>query len=41
MERKTQNEQVETIPGWVCAAIGIGFVLLLIIAIVVVRTFGS
>ncbi len=34
-------DQDHTLPGWVCAAIGVGFVALLALAIILVRVLGS
>jgi len=41
MDEKYKLDHDETLPGWVCAAIGVGFVIVLVSAIVLVRILGS
>jgi hypothetical protein len=41
MDEKYSLEQHKSLPGWVCAVIGVGFVTLLTAAVVLARMFGS
>jgi hypothetical protein len=41
MESKHQLAHTEALPGWVCVAIGVGFIALLIMAIILARMLGS
>jgi len=40
MDEKYPLDQQKSLPGWVCAVIGVGFVTLLTTAIVLARVFG-
>jgi hypothetical protein len=35
------GKELSTVPGWMCTAIGVGFIAFLVLAIVGARMFGS
>jgi hypothetical protein len=41
MNEKVERDEPEPVPGWICAAVGIGFIVFVVAAIICVLKIGG